>query len=102
VSGVKCETFSILSLLTHRTPDEQMALEEMCSNLIRDLDEYGVCVLDSFIGEERGKKVLGEVKSMYSAGLFRVSRVESSSLNGRFILLYPRRTDSSSLRPRQI
>lgn len=56
----------------YRTPDEQMALEEMCSHLIRDLNEYGVCVLDNFIGEIKGLNVLDEVKSMYSAGLFKV------------------------------
>jgi len=55
-----------------RTPEEQMALEEMCCSLIRDLNEYGVCVLDNFLGEQKGMKVLGEVKTMYSAGLFKV------------------------------
>jgi hypoxia-inducible factor prolyl hydroxylase len=44
----------------------------MCSNLVRDMNEYGVCVLDNFIGEERGEKVLEEVKSMYTAGYFKV------------------------------
>ena len=45
----------------------------MCSNLVRDLNEYGVCVLDNFIGEERGIKVLEEVKSLRTAGFFKVS-----------------------------
>lgn len=55
-----------------RTPDEQLALEEMCCHLIRDLNEYGVCVLDNFLGHTSGIKVLDEVKTMYSAGLFKV------------------------------
>lgn len=56
-----------------RSPDEQMALEEMCYTVIRDLNSYGVCVLDSFLGESKGHKVLSEVKRIYSSGLFRVS-----------------------------
>ncbi|KAG5670406.1 hypothetical protein PVAND_000674 [Polypedilum vanderplanki] len=62
-----------------RTPDEQMALEEMSCTLIRDLNEYGVCVLDSFVGEERGLKVLEEVKCMYKAGLFRDGQLVSTT-----------------------
>lgn len=56
-----------------RTLDDQYGLEEMCSNLVRDMNEYGVCVLDNFIGEDKGLQVLDEVKSMYSAGYFKVS-----------------------------
>lgn len=58
-----------------RTPDEQLALEEMCCHLIRDLNEYGVCVLDNFLGEIKGIKVLDEVKTLYSAGLFKDGQV---------------------------
>lgn len=46
----------------------------MCQNLISDLNAYGVCVLDSFIGEEKGLKILDEVKQMYTAGKFKVIR----------------------------
>jgi hypothetical protein len=55
-----------------RAIDEQYGLEEMCTNLVRDMNEYGVCVLDNFIGEEKGMQVLEEVKSMYTAGYFKV------------------------------
>lgn len=58
-----------------RTIDEQIGLDEMCSSLIRDMNEYGVCVMDNFIGHERGKNVLQEVNSMYSAGYFKVSNI---------------------------
>lgn len=44
----------------------------MCNNLVRDMNEYGVCVLDNFIGQDKGLQVLQEVKSMYSAGYFKV------------------------------
>lgn len=49
----------------------QQHQEEMCQTLIRDLNKYGVCVLDDFLGEERGQQVLSEVVTMYSAGKFK-------------------------------
>ena len=68
---IKCNVKPNLFLL-FRSIDDQYGLEEMCSNLIRDMNEYGVCVLDNFIGEEKGLQVLQEVKSMYTAGYFKV------------------------------
>lgn len=62
----------------HRTMDDEYGLEEMCSNLIRDMNEYGVCVLDNFIGQEKGLRVLQEVKSMYSAGYFKEGQLVTS------------------------
>jgi hypothetical protein len=53
----------------------------MSCHLIRDLNEYGVCVMDNFLGDERGLNVLCEVKSMYAAGLFKVG---SSNLENNF------------------
>ncbi|KXJ76712.1 hypothetical protein RP20_CCG009139 [Aedes albopictus] len=50
---------------------EQESLEEACNSLIRDMNEYGVCVLDNFLGQERGLKVLHEVTNMYSSGVFK-------------------------------
>lgn len=44
----------------------------MCCNLIRDMNEYGVSVIDNFLGNEKGNQVLGEVIDMYSAGMFKV------------------------------
>lgn len=52
---------------------EQESLEEACHSLIRDMNEYGVCVLDNFLGQDRGIQVLQEVTNMYSSGVFKVS-----------------------------
>ncbi|XP_055617021.1 hypoxia-inducible factor prolyl hydroxylase [Toxorhynchites rutilus septentrionalis] len=57
---------------------EQESLEEACHNLIRDMNEYGVCVLDNFLGQERGLKVLQEVTGMYSSGVFRDGQLVSN------------------------
>lgn len=63
-------TFS--NFYNFREIDEQYDLEEMCNNLVRDMNEYGVCVLDNFIGQEKGLRVLQEVESAASAGYFKV------------------------------
>lgn len=57
---------------------EQESLEESCKSLIRDMNEYGVCVLDSFLGQDRGLKVLHEVTSMYSSGVFKDGQLVSN------------------------
>lgn len=56
---------------------EQESLDEACRNLIRDMNEYGVCVLDNFLGQERGLRVLQEVTGMYSSGVFRDGQLVS-------------------------
>lgn len=54
--------------------------DEMCRNVIRDMDAYGVCVLDNFMGEEVGRAVLGEVLAMYNTkGIFKDGQLVSSS-----------------------
>lgn len=44
---------------------------DLCRNIIRDMDLYGVCVLDNFLGYERGMTVLDEVLNLYSMGVFK-------------------------------
>ncbi|XP_058061438.1 egl nine homolog 1 [Anopheles bellator] len=53
-------------------------LNEACHSLIRDMNEYGVCVLDNFLGQERGLQVLKEVTGMYSSGVFRDGQLVSN------------------------
>lgn len=53
--------------------------EEMCRNVISDMDAYGVCVLDHFLGEERGKAVLAEVLNMYTKGIFKDGQLVTTS-----------------------
>ncbi|XP_055542069.1 rho GTPase-activating protein gacZ isoform X2 [Wyeomyia smithii] len=57
---------------------EQESLDEACRNLVRDMNEYGVCVLDNFLGPERGLRVLKEVTGMYSSGVFRDGQLVSN------------------------
>lgn len=53
-------------------------LEEMCINVIQDMDAYGVCVIDNFLGAERGKAVLTEVIDIHKRGIFRDGQLVSS------------------------
>lgn len=45
---------------------------ELCHRVIRDMSQYGVCVLDNFLGKDRGTLVLREVLDMYKLGIFQV------------------------------
>lgn len=61
----------------HRNQDS--VIEEMCRNVIMDMDAYGVCVVDNFLGEDRGKAVLAEVLNMYTQGNFKDGQLVSST-----------------------
>ncbi|XP_077280853.1 HIF prolyl hydroxylase [Temnothorax americanus] len=56
----------------------EQLLDKICPYVIRDMDKYGVCVVDKFLGKERGLKVLNEVLNMYSAGLFQDGQLVSN------------------------
>lgn len=53
-------------------------LEEMCRNVIQDLTDYGLCVLDNFLGDQIGNKVLKEVFQIEQQGLFRDGQLVST------------------------
>ncbi|XP_046401472.1 egl nine homolog 1 [Ischnura elegans] len=58
--------------------EKQWIIEEICRNVIRDMDEYGVCVVDNFMGPQTGREVLKEVTGMYSKGVFTDGQLVSS------------------------
>lgn len=53
-------------------------IDKICQYVIRDMDKYGVCVVDKFLGKEKGLAVLKEVLDMYSAGLFKDGQLVSN------------------------
>lgn len=65
----------------HRN-NQDVILDEVCRNVIRDMDAYGLCVVDNFLGEERGRAVLEEVLAMYSSGVFKDGQLVSSRGQG--------------------
>lgn len=63
---------------SHRNKAD-LILDEICRNVIRDMDAYGLCVIDNFLGEQRGKSVLDEVLTMYHSGVFKDGQLVSST-----------------------
>ena len=51
-------------------PYQNSRVQDLPEVIVRDLNHYGICVLDDFLGEERAHKVLGEVMTMYAEGKF--------------------------------
>lgn len=60
-------------------PKADHILDEISRNVIRDMDAYGLCVIDNFLGEQRGKLVLDEVLAMYHSGVFKDGQLVSST-----------------------
>ncbi|XP_022817522.1 egl nine homolog 1 [Spodoptera litura] len=52
---------------------------EICHRVIRDMTQYGVCVLNNFLGRERGLMVLNEVLEMYRSGIFTAGQLVRSN-----------------------
>ncbi|RZF43941.1 hypothetical protein LSTR_LSTR006749 [Laodelphax striatellus] len=59
--------------------DELDIIEKVTMHVIRDMDKYGVCVVDEFLGKDRGTSVLNEVVGMYEKGNFEDGRLVSGS-----------------------
>ncbi|XP_004921799.2 egl nine homolog 1 isoform X2 [Bombyx mandarina] len=51
---------------------------EICQRVIRDMTQYGVCVLNNFLGKDQGLLVLNEVLKMYRSGIFTAGQLVSS------------------------
>ncbi|KAI8425330.1 hypothetical protein MSG28_007102 [Choristoneura fumiferana] len=51
---------------------------DICQQVIRDMTQYGLCVLDNFLGKERGHLVLREVLNMYKSGIFQAGQLVSN------------------------
>lgn len=43
---------------------------QMCQFVVRDLEKYGICVVDNFMGAERAASIHHSVSSMYHSGVF--------------------------------
>ncbi|XP_017009961.2 egl nine homolog 1 isoform X1 [Drosophila takahashii] len=54
--------------------------EDLCRNIISDMNQYGLSVVDDFLGMETGLKILNEVRSMYNAGAFQDGQVVTNQM----------------------
>ncbi|KAL0869337.1 hypothetical protein ABMA27_007594 [Loxostege sticticalis] len=51
---------------------------DVCHRLITDMTKFGVCVLDNFLGKEKGLLVRNEVLEMYRLGIFTAGQLVSN------------------------
>ncbi|CAL7948574.1 unnamed protein product [Xylocopa violacea] len=68
----------ILPSFHHKNKNNFDRLENMSRDVIRDMNKYGLCVVNNFLGVEKGLAVLNEVLSLYSAGLFKDGQLVSN------------------------
>ncbi|KAG8036568.1 hypothetical protein G9C98_003890 [Cotesia typhae] len=66
-----------------RNNGDNKTLEDICSNVIYDMNTYGVCVVDGFLGPDRGLAVFKEVLSMYDSGMFQAGQLVSNKASLR-------------------
>lgn len=45
-------------------------MTQICQYVVRDLEKYGICVVDNFMGKERAESIHRSVVSMYHSGVF--------------------------------
>lgn len=80
-SDICLENESELSpTLNKKSGDEQDFLEDVCRNFIADMSTFGVCVVDNFLGKDKGLAVLKEVMNMHEAGVFKDGQLVSNKL----------------------
>lgn len=59
-------------------------LTEICENFIKDINTFGISVLDGFLGQERGDLVYEEVLQLHESGLFQEGQlVRNNEKNNR-------------------
>lgn len=58
--------------------NDSSAIDDICRTVINDMDLYGVCVVDNFLGHDNGLAVLGEVTGMYQTGVFKDGQLVSN------------------------
>lgn len=71
---------SLSSENTHYPSDVNSVqkIDDICWNVILDMNRFGVCVVNNFLGVEKGESVLREVLGIYDAGLFKDGQLVSN------------------------
>jgi len=66
--------------LHRNTREQQGIIDEVCKTVIKDMDSYGICVVDNFLGLDKGGEVLHEVLNMYDKGVFKDGQLVSTRM----------------------
>ncbi|EDV94781.1 GH17757 [Drosophila grimshawi] len=70
-NGEKSSSYQIgLTDASFMGSGSEIRYEDLCRNIISDMNQYGLSVVDDFLGLDKGLKILNEVRSMYNAGAF--------------------------------
>lgn len=76
-NGMKNFPEVVLPPFLHKNNLDEL-IEDISKNVVTDMNVYGMCVVDNFLGAEKGLAVLNEVLNMYTAGLFRDGQLVSN------------------------
>ncbi|XP_017796790.1 PREDICTED: egl nine homolog 1 isoform X2 [Habropoda laboriosa] len=80
-----CEEELLPPFLHKNKNNREEIIDDISKDVIKDMDEYGMCVVDNFLGAEKGFAVLNEVLNMYSAGLFMDGQLVSNKAGAKDI-----------------
>lgn len=63
--------------------DKPEAITRLADYVVNSLKNYGLCVVDKFMGEKRGTQILDEAQRMYSNGEFQEGQLASNVDNSQ-------------------
>ena len=63
--------------------DREEAVTKLADYVVSCLKNYGLCVVDRFMGDRRGNQLLSEVQSLYTNGKFQDGQLASNVDNSR-------------------
>lgn len=68
-----------VNLMENALASSELRYDSLCKQIIRDMNMYGMCVVDDFLGMTSGLSILNEVHGLYAAGVFQNGQVASNS-----------------------
>ena len=86
VFATSCQTWqdSMPIQTDGRYPPRSLWLENICQNLVRDMQNHGLCVIDNFLESfgSRRDLILEEVNLLYDSDMFKEGRLVNNKLKG--------------------
>ena len=74
----------VISLLVENQAKILDKMKTFCETVLNDLNQYGICVIDDFLGDI-GDSVLQEVVALYKAGVFKEGQLVKANEYARVI-----------------
>ncbi|XP_031634044.1 egl nine homolog 3 [Contarinia nasturtii] len=70
-----------VNLMENSLASSELRYDSLCKQIIRDMNMYGMCVVDDFLGMNYGLGILNEVHGLYAAGVFQNGQVASNTVD---------------------